>query len=159
VASRLSDKNVWSKPNIMTLLNFRTSLQTVVSAAVNAALSGGSPCRQRLRIVTLALAAALCATSTTTQNTQGQRNVPSGLVSNEVLRLTLPDAIKMALRYPESRTPMKPNTPGISPSRATNSRAALWCSARSSPNATTHSCRSSINVSSAAAVEARPTSH
>jgi hypothetical protein len=70
VASTLSDKNVWNKRNIMTLLNFRTFLQTVVSAAVNAALSGGSPCRRRWRIVTLALLAALCATSTTAQNTQ-----------------------------------------------------------------------------------------
>ena len=83
----------------MTLLNFKTPPQTVSSPAVKATPRVGSWCWHRGLIVTVALSAALYGTSAAAQNVLVQGSVPSGPASNEVLRLTLRDAIKMALRY------------------------------------------------------------
>ena len=80
----------------MILLNFKTPPQTVAAPAVKVV---GSRFWQRRRIVTLTLSAVLCATSAAAQNVQVQGSAPSGPASNEVLPLTLRDAIKMALRY------------------------------------------------------------
>ena len=84
----------------MRLRNFKTIRPNTFSSAARVARNSDPRHPDRGQVVRFVLLVIFCiATPAAAQNTGVMGSVPSGLASDQVLRLTLRDAINMALRY------------------------------------------------------------